>query len=351
MPRDPERRHAHNPRKATRSPSLRAPSFFFKRVSVKGKMLNLGRAGTWSLSSLQPLSQRERQPCRTPCRIAGPPCLPPCEGQSLRGQLLDFVKRGAANLPASARLESLGKVLGASRKWLFGCPRHCSTFLDADPIAQEPFQRTGLGQLFLEPAATDVARQQQSQGTAASPRGSSAPRRGGGCGPEAGAMPWLPPAPGACFQSPSTAFSARLLPMFELLSAPSGPKSARPERAAHRLGPYGDLRTRSRGCGHSAPSWSHSSQAGRNLCPPPGLSPSSDPAPWDFVLRLTERAGEEASGRSTSSVGKHVCPLLLSVSPNPFFLFPGYLSLGKKKSLSSLAKAFLLFPRQTAKWL
>lgn len=93
-------------------------------------------------------------------------------------------------------------------------------------------------------------------------------------------------------------------------------------------------------------------QAGRNLCPPPGLPPSSDPVPWGFVLRLTERAGEEASGRSTSSVGKYLCRLLLSVSPNPFFLFPGYPSLGKKKrSLSSLAKAFLMFPRQTARWL
>lgn len=96
-------------------------------------MLDLGRAGTWNLSSLQPLSQRERQPCRMPCRTAGPHCLLPWEGQSLRGHLLDFVKRGVANLPASARLEPLGKVLGASRKWLFGYPRHCSTFLDADP--------------------------------------------------------------------------------------------------------------------------------------------------------------------------------------------------------------------------
>ncbi|KAM6261232.1 uncharacterized protein LJ264_006497 [Porphyrio hochstetteri] len=93
-----------------------------------------------------------------------------------------------ANLPASARLESRGKVLGASRKWLFGCPRHCSTFLDADPAAQEPFQRTGLGQLFLERAATDLERQQQQPpgcsrqppGLTRIPAGSRQRGRGGG---------------------------------------------------------------------------------------------------------------------------------------------------------------------------
>lgn len=243
-------------------------------------MLNLDRAGTWSLSSLQPLSRRECQSCRMPCRTAGPHCLLPREGQSLRGHLLDFVKRRVANSPASARLESPGKVLGASRKWLFGCPRHCSTFLDADPIAQEPFQRTGLGQLFLEPAATDLARQQQqSQGTAASPQGSSAPCRGGGCGPEAGAMPWPPPVPGARSQRPSTVFSARLLPVFELPSAPAGPKSARPEKAAHRLGPDGNLRTHSRGCGRMAPSWSSSSRGAQPLSPAGTPAPLQTPRP------------------------------------------------------------------------
>lgn len=130
---------------------------------------------------------------------------------------------------------------------------------------------------FSAAAATNLARQQQSQGTDASPRGSSAPRREGGWGPEAGAMPWPPSVPGARSQRTSTVFSARLLPMFELPSAPAGPKSARPEKAAHRLGPYGNLRTRSRGCGRIAPSWSHSSQGGHNFCPPPRLPPLSRP--------------------------------------------------------------------------
>lgn len=139
-----------------------------------------------------------------------------------------------------------------------------------------------------------------------------------------------PTSAGACFQRPSMVFSARLLPMFELPSAPSGPKPARPERAAHRLGPHGNLRARSRGCGSINPAWCHSSQAGINL------RPRRDSRPWGFVFRLTERAGEEASGPSTSSVGRHVCALLLSVSPAPLFLFPGYLALGKKKKKSSL---------------
>lgn len=90
--------------------------------------------------------------------------------------------------------------------------------------SQEPFQRTGLGRLFLEPAATDLARQQQSQGTAASPRGSSAPRRGGGCGPEAGAMPWPPPVPGHVSSAPRWCFrrvSCRCSSSLALLRGPS----------------------------------------------------------------------------------------------------------------------------------
>lgn len=119
-----------------------------------------------------------------------------------------------------------------------------------------------------------------------------------GCGPGAGAMPWPPPVPRARFQRPSTVFSARFLPMFELPSAPSGPKSARPERAAHRLGPYGNLRTPSRGCGRIAPPRSHSSQAGRSLCPPPGPPPLSRPRA--LGLRASPD-GEEDWRRSVGS--------------------------------------------------
>lgn len=200
---------AHSPdspdgtRTAPAAPFPRVPSFL--HVSAEGKMLNSGRTGTWSPSRFH--SAARRRPAGRPEPIAPNPG----GSKSLRPPF-GFLERGAAELPAAARLESPGKVLGASRKWLFGWLRRCSTFLDGYPAAQEPFQRTGLGLLFLERAATDPARRQQH------------PPRGVPCAP-------------APFQRPSTAFSARLSQTLRRQE----PAVARPD---HIFGTGGDRRSR-----------------------------------------------------------------------------------------------------------
>lgn len=238
-------------------------------------------------------------------------------------------------MPASARLESPGKVLRASRKWLFGCPRHCSTFLDADPAAQEPFQRTGLGQLFPEPAATALARQQQPRGAAASPRDFPASRRAA-AGRRRGRCPGSRPCRGRVSSAPRRHFqrvSCKCSSSLALLRGPRLHARGGQGIASARVGTDGPG---PRACGPVALPWSHSSEPGHNVCPPaetPG--PSPDPAPSGSVPRPTERAGEEAPRRSASRINQprretrlRSAPLCL---PYPAFLFPGYLALKKEK--------------------
>lgn len=133
----------------------------------------------------------------------------------------------------------------------------------------------------------------------------------------AGSDALAPPVPGAPFQRPSTGLWARLSPVLELPSAPSGPQSARPERAAHRLGPCGNRGARSRGCGGTAPACPTAPRGAQPLSPP-GPPPLSRPR--GSVLRLPERAGEEASGGSPAPQG-NTSALCSSPSPLPrFFL-------------------------------
>lgn len=265
-------------------------------------MLNLGRTGTWSLSSLQPpLAAGTPTLQHAPPDCWSPPPLTPGEGKVFAATVWILSSTEVANLPASARLESPGKVLRASRKWLFGCPRHCSTFLDADPAAQEPFQRTGLGQLFLEPAATDLARQQQPRAQppapGACPHPSPRPRgRGGGDA-------LAPARPGSTFPAP--------------LDGIFGASLANPPAPCCSPG--------ARGC--TPLSWPHSSQRGHNLCPPRrGSRPPSGPRALGVRASpdgegWRRSPGSQRQQNSAPPEGKTASRLPLSVSPTPHFFF------------------------------
>lgn len=103
-----------------------------------------------------------------------------------------------------------------------------------------------------------------------------------------------PPVPGAPFQRPSTVFSARLLPVLELPRAPSGPKSAPPRGQRVASAFIGTYERVPRAAGASLPLGPTAPRRGATSVPHRGSSVPT--APWGFVLRLTERAGEEASG-------------------------------------------------------
>lgn len=142
-------------------------------------------------------------------------------------------------MPASARLESPGKVLGASRKWLFGCLRRCSTFLDADPVGAVPENRT-----WTAFSGASIGRSSEA---AAAP--GLARILAGGFGAEAGAMLWLPPAPGAGFHHPRRHFRRGLCKCSISLALLRGPKLHSRDRASPRpewgpTDPFPGLRAR-----------------------------------------------------------------------------------------------------------
>lgn len=146
-------------------------------------------------------------------------------------------------------------------------------------IPQEPFQRTGLGQLFLEPASTDLARQQQPRGLPA-PRQEAAPRAGDR----------FPPPLDGIF-SAVFANAPSLWRSSEAQRCAPGTDRASPRPEWGPMDPFSGLRA----C--RPPLVPQLRARAQRLVPPPRLPPPlPDPAPSGSMPRLMERAGEETRG-------------------------------------------------------
>lgn len=202
-----------------------------------------------------------------------------------------------------------------------------------------------------EAAAAAPGRSRQPPGLARIPAGRRQRGRGRGDAP-------APAAPGGTFPAPLDGIFGASLANVPAPWRSAGARGCTPgaDRASPRPA-WGPADPSPRLRARRSPLVPQLRARARRVPPAETPAPSADPAPSGSVPRPTEGAGEEAPGRSANSISQprretRLCSAPLHL-PYPAFLFPGYLALKKKKkkNRSSLAKAFLLFPRQTAKWL